>query len=408
MYGLLLRSSFVASIGLAVCIGRADQRSSPPVGGEPDAATLAKLPNSQVASRITPPTPPNKGILFVDHSKSNRSGHLGHALVEYEPGKILAFYPNCSDYMGGHSAVGWMEFKRSNDGGKTWGSSQRLPFSRWLFDAKMGRTAMAEKAVATDRGEIILFYLICQISNNGYWEPYWTPLFCRSADGGETWSKPQPVCPTRGRVFSAVWKDGEIRALHFANDGSARAKEGGALEGRFYELYVRSDSGKTFRKRSTLPFKSKNRCYGTLGFLADGVMIAYVYKTTDEYTLGYATSDDGGRTWSKVQTARFARKIRNPQFIAFDGKYYMHGRSRSLGVGNGNMILYASTDGVNWDNGVHLRMKETGLGAYSNSIIVHDKARNRLLIQASHAYNEHRTNVLHWWVDSCPAQQSMP
>ncbi|MBC9866360.1 MAG: hypothetical protein F7O42_00500 [Opitutae bacterium] len=39
---------------------------------------------------------PNEGILFVDHSLAERGGHLGHALVEYEDGKILAFYPNRS------------------------------------------------------------------------------------------------------------------------------------------------------------------------------------------------------------------------------------------------------------------------------------------------------------------------
>ena len=31
--------------------------------------------------------------MFVDHARSGRSGHLGHALVEYAPGKILAFVP---------------------------------------------------------------------------------------------------------------------------------------------------------------------------------------------------------------------------------------------------------------------------------------------------------------------------
>ena len=43
---------------------------------------------------VCPPDPPNDGMLFVDHSKTGRSGHLGHALVEYAPGKILAFHPN--------------------------------------------------------------------------------------------------------------------------------------------------------------------------------------------------------------------------------------------------------------------------------------------------------------------------
>ena len=36
--------------------------------------------------------PEEDGIMFVAQSKTNRSSHLGHALVEYAPGKILAFY----------------------------------------------------------------------------------------------------------------------------------------------------------------------------------------------------------------------------------------------------------------------------------------------------------------------------
>ena len=56
---------------------------------------------------------PPEGNVFVNHEINGRSGHLGHALVEYEEGKILAFYPNCSLDEKGHSAVGWMEYKRS-------------------------------------------------------------------------------------------------------------------------------------------------------------------------------------------------------------------------------------------------------------------------------------------------------
>jgi len=363
-------------------------------------AKIITLPNSKVASRITPANPPNEGILFVDHSVNNRSGHLGHALVEYEDGKILAFYPNCSDDLDGHSAVGWMEFKRSEDGGKTWGSPQVLSFSKELFEAEEGRTAMAEKAAVTDQGEIILFYLICDISKTALWQPYWIPLFSKSADGGRTWSEPKPVCSTRGRIYDAVYQDGEIRVLHFAND--ATVSWTGTTEDHIYELHVSNNGGKTFHKRSVLPFNTKNRGYGSLGFLEDDKMIAYVYNRTDEYNLDYITSADGGKTWSEVNTAYFSRKIRNPQFIAFDRKYYMHGRSGAYGEGKGHMILYRSDDGVNWDNGVYLRMLDTGTGAYSNSIIVgskNDKTKKRLLIQASHAYKDNRTNVLHWWLD---------
>ena len=46
-------------------------------------------------------------------------------------------------------------------------------------------------------------------------------------------------------------------------------------------------------------------------------------------------------------------------------------------------------------------MREASLGAYSNNLLVSDPepgAPDRLLIQASHAYEGSKTNVLHWWL----------
>ena len=362
----------------------------------------APLPGktSECAARLSPANPPNEGILFVDHSAKRRSGHLGHALVQYEPGKLLAFYPNCSGDNGGHSGVGWMEYKRSVDGGKTWGDAQVLSFSKKLHEKKMGRSAMAEKAVVTDKGEIVLFYLICDVAENALWQPYWVPLVCKSTDGGQNWSDPRPFGASRGRVYDVEYHDGEIRVLHFAND-AIKDWRGNAKE-HVYELHVSNDGGDTFSKRSELPFITNQRGYGALGHLADGGLIAYVYNSANESMLDYLISMDGGKTWPKVGTSIVSRKIRNPQFAAFGGKYYLHGRSGAYGEGSGHMILYMSEDGITWDDGVYLRLREAGAGAYSNSIVVDPTepgGKQRLLIQASHAYEDSRTNVLHWWLD---------
>ena len=198
-------------------------------------------PAANTALRLRPPNPPNNGILFVDHSKENRSGHLGHALVEYEDGKLLAFYPNCSNDKGGHSAVGWMEFKRSLDGGRTWSKPQVLPFSKELFDQGEGKTAMAEKAVLSDDGEIVLFYLMCDVSETPLWRPFGVPLVSRSKDGGETWTTPEPVCNQPGRIYGMAYVDGEIHIL-FTNDSTLQL----ATSDHAYELYVSTNGGKSF------------------------------------------------------------------------------------------------------------------------------------------------------------------
>ncbi|MFW5867502.1 MAG: sialidase family protein [Armatimonadota bacterium] len=350
---------------------------------------------------VIPPNPPNDGIMFVDHSKEGRSGHLGHALVEYEPGKILAFYPNCSDANNGHCAIGWMEFKRSIDGGRTWSEASGFPYSRRVFDDGEGWSVMCEKAVLAPDGSIAVVTLACDIETSAYWRPYGVPEVLRSTDGGATWEEPAPVSDRRGRVYDMIRVGDEILALEFCND--AEDTWTGTLPEHVYNLYVSGDSGKSFSLRSTLPFDTEGRGYGTMSVLPDGGLIAYVYNINDEQNLDYVVSHDGGRTWTEPETAFFERQIRNPQMSAFKDGYVLHGRSGSRGDEEirGHFILYTSRDGVTWDAGQYLRMQEAGAGAYSNAIVVgksDPETPNRLLIQASHAYEDSKTNILHWWL----------
>ena len=354
-------------------------------------------PTAGCSYRLEPEDPPNDGIVFVDHSRAGRSGHLGHALVEYAPGKILAFYPNCSDDNKGHSAVGWTEYKRSEDGGKTWGDPEILAYTKTLLASKL--SAFAEKAVLTDQGDIVVFFLVCDISTDTIWSHFQKPTYVISSDQGRTWSEPVELGDKRGRVYDARYYDGEIFALNFANDNDINFL--GNKQEHVYELYISRDGGRTFAKRSVLPFDTMGRSYGTMGMLDSGELVAYIYNRNAERESDYVLSDDGGRTWSEPKTAHFAKKIRNPQLVSMEGCYFLHGRSGSLGEEKGHLVLYSSRDGLSWDEGVYLRKREAGLGAYSNSIVVGSKdpdAPNRLLIQASHAYELNKTNVLHWWL----------
>ena len=359
---------------------------------------------------VTPKNPPNDGILFVDHAQTGRSGNLGHALVEYEDGKLLAFYPNCSDDNNGHSAVGWMEYKRSEDSGKTWGDPNALAYSKNLFDS--GRaggpnaekfSAFCEKAVLTDEGEIVLFFLVCNITHDDIWRRFQVPTYIISEDGGYTWSEPRDLCDNRGRLYDARYYDGEILALHFKNDNEI--KFWGNKDEHVYELYASADNGRTFSKRSELPFDTAGKSYGTMGKLASGSIVVYIYNENAEHAMDYVVSADGGRTWSDAKVAHFQKKIRNPQLALLNGCYFMTGRSGHYGekAKRGHFVLYSSRDGLAWDDGIYLRMREAGTGAYSNSIVVGSlnlHKRSRLLIQASHAYKKSQTNILHWWIDT--------
>ena len=140
-----------------------------------------------------------------------------------------------------------------------------------------------------------------------------------------------------------------------------------------------------------------------MGMLGSVSIVVYIYNSKAEDTMDYVVSDDGGRTWSDVKIAHFKKRIRNPQMATLNGCYFMHGRSGSFGEENGHFVLYSSRDGLAWDDGIYLRKREAGLGAYSNSIVVGSLKlhnRKRLLIQASHAYEKSKTNVFHWWIDT--------
>jgi hypothetical protein len=366
------------------------------------AAALAKAEDANqgepeiVAFKIMPADTPNEGILFVDHTKANRSGHLGHALVEYAEGKILAFYPSCSGAKGGlrwmgpewagHNADGWMEYKRSEDGGQTWSEASVLEYSKSVYDKKQGRSVFSEKAVLAPDGSILLFNLECDISTNTDWNPTFTPTFLRSTDGGKSWEQARKLGDVPARIFAAICVKDTIFVL------SLHQKE------KLHVLYVSTDNGKTFVKRSQLPFKG--RVYGTLAVLGNGHLIAYVYNAEDEQRLDYAISPDFGMSWGESQTTFFAKRIRNPQIAAFKGGYVMHGRSGHLGRDNGDLghlVLYTSKDGLNWDEGRYLRKKTAGNAAYSNNLLL--GGGKRLLIQASHAYEHSKANVLHWWLE---------
>lgn len=358
---------------------------------------------------ITPERIPNQGILFVDHSLQKRSGHLGHAMAEYAPGKILAFYADCEgEPLEGHTCAGWTEFRRSEDGGETWSEPQPVPFTKALYDNRTGATAFAEKALCADDGTVTVFLLVSDYAkNNGIaWEPYRLPLTVTTRDGGRTWSEPAVLWEEPGRVFDAIKRDGVWYVLLEVSENPC------ALPAH-YDLLVSTDDGATFTRRSTLPFACEGEThmyYGTMEFQQDGALLVYAYYDTDEKNLPYTVSRDGGSTWSPVQTARFERQMRNPQLVRFGGHYFMLGRSGSDGEPalSNHGIVYHAADGVTWDEGQYLILRSPqcqvdgkGWAAYSNTLIVHDPKRGeRLLYQASYAYEAARTNILHWWIDA--------
>ena len=343
-------------------------------------------------------------MLFVDHSKAGRSGHLGHGMVETAPGRVIAFYPdNSGDKWSGHTAEGYAKYRISEDGGKTWGDGIDFPFSKALCDMKIDVYSSVEKAVRAKNGDIVAFNFICDlIDNNGCgYEPFRIPSYVISRDGGLTWGEPKKICPRRARIYDARVFDGDIYVLiNYGENSTDKTKL------TVYHMLKSVDNGETFEDISSLPFWpdfSYSRYYGTMEKLPDGSIIVYTYRDLyDEMHIEYTVSRDGGKTWDDVKVAYCAKRIRNPQLIKFKTGYFMFGRSGSRGeeYQMGHNVMYFSTDGINWDEGHYLKMRTEGAGAYSNAIIVHDGGKERLLLQMSHAYEKNRTNIYHWFIDA--------
>ncbi|MBO4217496.1 MAG: exo-alpha-sialidase [Clostridia bacterium] len=348
--------------------------------------------------RLTPEGTPSSGMMFVDHEKNHRSGHLSHALVEYRKNCVMAFYSNCSGtrnkWAPGHNGFGWLEYKRSTDGGETWDEAKVFPYS---YDSFINQpfTVSCEKAVSTGDGEIVA--LCIRNENPNGWEPYLEPVVVRSDDGGETWSDAVQMCDKKGRIYDALVRDGVIYVLMLANDDWLATKP----EHRYY-IYQSSDHGRTFSLRGELPGDTYRHAYGSMAIRDDGSLICYEYDEQDEFNMPYSISPDMGLTWTETGKSFCAKRIRNPQVAKVKGGYILHGRSGCMGKELPmQFVLYTSADGIHWDDGVFLYMASDGATAYYSNNLVLDRGdgSQRVLIQSSIPYSKGCVNIAHWFLD---------
>lgn len=325
-----------------------------------------------------------KPELYVDNKSRRRSGHMSHAMAEFAPGKFIDFNSNCSaERWGGHSPYGWIEYRISEDNGKTYSPIQTLPYSVECFLDGI-HTISVEKAVACSDGAIVAFCLRNDATDQYCCEPWSTPMVVRSYDQGATWTEAEEYSEYEGRTYDALYKDGVIYVLHYCNKNFA-----GQYPEDKYRLYTSTDNGKTFNELSVIPFDTLNRGYGSILFDAEGKLHAYAYNEADESYLDHAVSYDSGKTWEILEACYVEKGARNPQTALIDGVYILIGRGKEYK----GFVFYISDDGNTWDEG--LFVEDDGSAFYSNILPLKDNKGNFLLVQYSESYDGARVNVKH-------------
>ena len=324
--------------------------------------------------------------VYVDNQKRHRSGHMTHAMAEFAPNCFIDFNSNCSAVRAsGHSAYGWVEYRISEDGGKTYSPVYELKCSKDCFRDGVW-TFSVEKAVACEDGTIVAICHRNTMLEPVCCEPWLTPMCIRSTDGGKTWSEPVECIPYKGRVYDAVYRDGVIYAMINCNERFL-----GSTDEHQYRLYVSCDRGLSFEERCIVPYRTTLRHgYCSLLFDLEGNLHAYAYNEADERALDHSVSRDCGKTWEMCEPCYVAKGIRNPQTALIDGVYILHGRAEK----HSGFVFYSSENGYDWDEGTYLSRISGGC-FYSNNLNLKDEKGNFLLVQYSQCYEASRVNVMH-------------
>ena len=103
-----------------------------------------------------------------------------------------------------------------------------------------------------------------------------------------------------------------------------------------HRLYVSSDNGATFTRRSDLTLDDE--CwYGDMARLDDNSIIAYGYLNRDEHNLQYVISKDDGHTWSSPATA--AEKPAEGKISSFLGRQKFESQEIFIGQRFPNVVV---------------------------------------------------------------------
>jgi sialidase-1 len=220
------------------------------------------------------------------------AGHHGYkcyripALVRTKRGTILAFCEARKHSGADHGDID-LVLRRSADGGRTWTDMQ--------FVADDGANTMGNPCPVLDRSTGVIWLPFCR--NNKQ------VLLTRSSDDGRSWSKPVDI--TRS-VKDAAWPWVGTGPGHGIQLRSGRlivpcwADHTQRLgECQFSFVFYSDDHGQTWTRGKRLDLNASDEC--EVVELTDGTLYMNMRSRQGKRQRAYATSKDGGKTWSAVE-----------------------------------------------------------------------------------------------------------
>ena len=234
-------------------------------------------------------------ISNLERDFPGRNSHGGPVCMQYPDGRIVAFNTNTSD----HNLDGWSEHGESRDGGKSWKMYNRFPYSFEAYTRDPKRPAWIEAGLVTSKGTVVVFVTHFILGGSRTMSG-----FIRSYDQGASWTAYESVDGIHVGYPVGTAVDGDTNYVIYDSDGDSDG-------GRPHVLYVSTDDGRSWQKRSTLPLQD-DVWYGAITLMADGGLLAGAYHSDDEYNFYYCISKDQGapgpRRGSQGSTRRFGTR----------------------------------------------------------------------------------------------------
>jgi len=247
-------------------------------------------------------------------------------------------------------------YKRSADGGTTWGETKRLTWTASSFSP----------AIAIDSDNVI--HVVWVDDTPGNEEIYYK----KSADGGATWSAAKRLTWSSGISLELAIAISLSKAIHVVWEDDTPGH---------LEIYYKwsSDGGANWSTSKRLTWTSDAPDFPAIAAdLDNGVHVVWRGNTPANYEIYYKSSPDGGATWGGMKRFTWTSGGSHDPAIAVDFLNCIHVVWGDETPGNSEIYHKSSTDGgatwstlkrLTWNSG-HSGIPAIRASGISNNIYI--------------------------------------